>query len=217
MRHTKVTGNVVWVAAALTVGCGYSGGEALFMSGLFKRPEVKAKFELTDGPVAVLVDDMQEVCYWPEGKRILAEAVLEELEKTGAAERLVPASKVSRVRQTNADFEQRGCREIGQLVGAHQVVWVRLESFFASEDPTETHSAARMGVTVKVINALEDRDPTKVRLWPKSPSGHAVHAELSGARVVEAKTRRAILQALSEELATALVKDLRDRPMEDFE
>ena len=221
--HDKgVPGNAFVPTAALLMvvllsGCGISGGEALFMSGLFHRPKVKAQYELTEGPVAVLVDDFQELCYWTGTTTMLADQVMEQLREHGAAKRLIPALSIKRLRQSDSKFDQRACTHIGRMLEAEQVLAIEVRSFYATENPVEANAAARMSVAVKVINALERKHPGKVRLWPKSRRGRIVEAELNAGAVTRAKTRHGILRALTGTLAEKIARQFYDRPMDDFE
>ncbi len=211
-----------WVMTALILvagaaGCGYSGGEALFMSGLVKNPIIEAEFEFTDQPVAIIVDDFQEHVYWPEATAVLAKHVAEELKRVKAAQRIVAARRATRLRQANPDFDERSTREIGELLGADQVVAIEVRSFQATVDPAQAHSAALMSVAVKVINVLEKEHRSKVRLWPKSPDGKLVRADLSAADVMRAKDRKGIVEALTKSLAEEIAKNFYERRAEDFE
>jgi hypothetical protein len=199
------------------VGCGITGGQALFMFGLYNRPSIDADFKLTKGPVAVLVDDFEELCFWPEARTMLAEALIEEFRDKKAATQLIAAAKVNRLRQVKSDFDERGCREIGRMLKADQVVWLEVTSFFASIDATEANRAARMGVTVKVINALEEEDRSKVRLWPDSPSGESFEIELGAGMVTRAKSRKAIIKLMCEEMAKEIALRFYDHKVGDFE
>lgn len=207
------------VVALLTTlaGCGYSGGEALFMTGLFHRPRIKAGIKLNEGAVAVLVDDLQEQCYWPEATTILADQVADELKKKRAVKVLIPATKLSRLRQSKPDFDELSARQVGELLGADRIITIDVREFFASVDPTESNAAARMTVAVKVVNPHEKKTRSKVRLWPRSPTGKIAHVELSAAAVTRAKTRVGILRALTGALAEKIVKNFYDRKQEDFE
>lgn len=187
------------------------------MTGLFKRPTVEAEFKLTDQPVLIVVDDFQEHAYWPETTTVLAEEIAKELKRAEAAQQIVPAARIKRVRQAHPDFDERSTREIGELLGADQVIAVEIRAFHASVDPTQASAAARISVAVKVINVLEKKSRSKVRLWPPSPEGRVVYAELSAARVTEEKTRKAIIKALTAALAEKVVKNFYDRKVEDFE
>ena len=198
-------------------GCGYSGGEALFMSGLFKRPKIEAEFKLGAGPVAILVDDMNENCYWPEATTILAEQIAKQLKEHNAASVIIAHSAVKRLRQSYPKFDDLSYRKVAQLLKAEQAIAVEVRSFFATVDPTSADAAASMSVAVKVLDADPNAPKSKVRLWPRSPGGLAVQAELTAEKVARAKTRQAILEALSEALAVKIARNFYDRKMDDFE
>ncbi len=204
--------------ALMLPGCGQSAGAAVFMFGLFKRPVVEAEHEFDEGEVvAVLVDDPFDSCFWSEVPQVLTESMVAELDETEAATNLVAPSKVMRLRQLTPDFEERGAREVGKLLEADKVLWMEIQSFYASEDPEDATRAARLSLSVKIINANEDKDRTKVRLWPESPAGYPYEIELGAGAVARAKTRKGVVKALSEEVADRVVKKFYDHKMEDFE
>lgn len=200
----------------ILTGCGQTGGAALFMFGLFDRPTIEAEYEFGDGLVAVLVDDPFDTCFWSEVPHELTSAMVTEMDETKAAKDLVSPSKITRLRQLTPDFEERGAREVGKLLGADEVLWVEIQSFYASEDPDDVTRAARISLVIKVINANED-ERTKVRLWPESPAGYPIEVELGAGSVARAKTRKGIVKALSTEVADRIVKRFHDHKMEDFE
>ena len=203
----------VAVAVLGAAGC----GEALFMSGLVPRPKVEAAFKFGDGPVAVLVDDYQEAFYWPGTANALSDAIVEELLDRGAARTVVPTSAVIRLRQTDPQFDERACTEIGRALKADQVLLVEARSFYATEDPTEEEGAARMSVAIKVINARERKDRRKVRLWPTTHEGYIVQVELGATEITRAKIRDRILRELTQQMAAKIVRKFYDRRMEPFE
>ncbi|MEE9296094.1 MAG: hypothetical protein V3W34_14195 [Phycisphaerae bacterium] len=198
-------------------GCGYSGGEALFMFGLFQRPKIKAEFKLTAGPVVVLVDDLREHCYWPEATTILAEQLAEQLKEHNAAKLLIPHAALQRLRQSYPNFDELSYRRIAQLLHAEQAIAVEVRSFFATVDPTDATAAASMSAAIKVIDAREETQQSKARLWPRSPGGRIFQAEISADRVARAKTRKGILEVLTGALAEKMAKSFYDRKMDDFE
>lgn len=198
-------------------GCGYSSGEALFMFGLFKRPTIEAEFKLTENQVAVLVDDTQEIAYWRETRDQLAEAVSKELAEKKAAKKVVSLTRVKHLRQLVHDYEDLSIREIGEKLDAEQVVSIQITAFEATLDPASITNAASMQVAVKVINVLEKKRRSKVRLWPMLPEGKTVRVELSAADVNRAKNRRGLIKELTNTLAVEIVKNFYDRKQQDFE
>ncbi len=187
------------------------------MLGLFKRPKMEAKFKLCDGPVVILVDDFQEHCYWSEITSVLAEKTTNAIQEHGAAKTIISPIKIRRLRQTTTDYDELGAREVGRLVQAEQLVWLQVVAFDATEDPHEIHAAATLSVTVKVINALEEQDRSKVRLWPSARDGERTDVEIGAAGVAKAKNRAGIVDALCEKMGQKVARHFYDRLMDDFE
>jgi len=165
----------------------------------------------------VFVDDVHERVDWPPARRYLWEDVSQELLRTESATKVVPIESEESLRQTLPDFEKRSCREIGELAGAEQVVWIEVQDFLAEEDITDATNAAYFAVTVKVLNAKEKTDRHRVRVWPESPEGHYVSANMTGAGVVGAKTKDAISKFLTAKLAVSIARLFHDHQLEDFE
>ncbi len=224
LNRSAMNRTAALVACVLAVGvmvstsaCGMTAGRALFMSGLFSRPDVKAEFRFGDGPVAVVVDDFGEVCYWPGVASELTERVILSLESNKAAKKIISTDVVNRLRKTDPSFDEHSCARLGRLLGADQVLLIEIRSFYATENPEESHAAARLSVAAKVINVLEKKDRRKVRLWPKSRDGRIVTIELNANDVSRAKTREGVLRELTTTAADDIVKFFYDRSMGDFE
>ncbi|HEY3243034.1 MAG TPA: hypothetical protein VGM03_06745 [Phycisphaerae bacterium] len=204
------------VALLLCTGCGMQSGILLFHSGLLKSPNVQAEFKLTDGPVLVLVDDFEEMLESPEARNLLGQLLSQELVDKGAVKKIVRPEVVDDLRRKEREFDKRGCREVGRLAKADQVVWMRVRDYYAGEEAADRGEAAKITVAVKVINALEEKDKSKVRLWPASYDGSQVSVELTVGEVGRAGTREAIAKALCTKLAGRVAKLFYDHPMEDF-
>jgi len=186
--------------------CGACGGQ-----------KVDAKFHLTAGSVMVFVDDVHERVDWPPARRYLWDDVSQELLRTKSATRVVPIETEESLRQTHPDFVKLSCREIGELAGAEQVVWIEVQDFLAEEDITDATNAAYFAVTVKVLNPVEKKDRHRVRVWPDSPEGQYLSANITGAGVAMAKTKDGISKELTAKLAVNIARLFHDHRLEDFE
>ncbi|MBI4716921.1 MAG: hypothetical protein HY763_03885 [Planctomycetes bacterium] len=204
------------LSALSAAGCGYSQGQLLYLLGVGRGKLVKAQFQLAHGPLLVFVDDPNERVDWPAARQHLADDLAQELLQHGAAKRIVPQETLDQIRQTTADFAKRGCREIGELAGAEQVLWVEARDFLAEEQITDAANAAYFAVSVKVINVLEKEDRARVRLWPAGGDGHAVTVSLGGADAARAKTKDAIAKELSHRLAADIARLFYDHRLGDF-
>jgi hypothetical protein len=206
----------LFVISAL-MGCTYSGGELLYMLGAGKGRLVEAQFLLTGGPVLILIDDPSQRIDWPPVPRNLFDELAQQLLKNKAVKKLIPHQTLDQLRQADADFSKRGCREVGERTGAEQVLWVEVQDFLVNEDVTETDMAAYITVVVKVINVLETKSASQVRLWPQNPRGQVVSAGMTGSEVLIAKTKDAISKELTRRAAEAIAKFFYEHRLGDFE
>ena len=185
--------------------------------GACGKQKVEAKFRLTAGPVMVFVDDVNERVDWPPARRHLWEDVSQELVRTQSAKKIIPLETEESLRQTTPDFVKRTCREIGEMAGAEQVVWIEVQDFLADEEITDATDAAYWTVTVKVLNPAERTDRMRVRLWPDSPDGHYLSASMTGGAVLKAKTKDAISKELTAKLAVHIARLFHDHEIDDYE
>ena len=176
-----------------------------------------AKFRLTDGPVMVLIDDTGQRADWPMATRYLFDEFSQELLRNKAAQRIIPPQTVDHLRQSVPDFDKRGCREIGELGNAEQVLWIQVQDFLAEEQIQDATTAAYFSVTVKVINVLEKESRSRVRLWPVSPQGHPITVTMTGSEASLAKTKDAISKELAKRLSVRVAKLFYDHRLGDFE
>lgn len=205
-------------ALALTIsGCTYSGGELLYVLGLGSGRKVPAEFHLTHGPLMIFIDDIHERIDWPPARRVLFDELSQELLRHKAAKKIVPLSTVEQLQQSVPNFDERGCREIGELAHAEQVLWLEVRDYLADEEFFDADNAAYFVVTVKVINVLETQRRSRVRLWPRSPEGYLVTASMSGGEVSMEKKRDAIVKELCKRLAVEVAQLFYDHRAPDFE
>lgn len=198
-------------------GCTYSGGELLYFLGVGQGQKVEAKFQLTDGPIMILIDDAAQRVDRPIATRHLFDDLAQELLKNGAARKIIPLQTLDHLRQSVSDLHKRGCREVGELGGAEQVLWISVRDFSAEEQIEDVSAAAYFSVTVKVINVLEKRNPSRVRLWPSSPRGYVVTANMAGSEVALARAKNAIAKELAGRLAVETARLFYDHRLGDLE
>lgn len=198
-------------------GCTYSSGELLYFLGVGRGQKVEAKFRLADGPIMILIDDAAQRVDWPLATRYLFDDLAQELLKHRAARKIIPLRTVDHLRQSILEFQKRGCREVGELGGAEQVLWISVREFSAEEQVEDITVAAFFSATVKVINVLEKLNPSRVRLWPSSPRGYVITANMTGSEVALAKSKDAIAKELAGRLAVETAKVFYDHRLGDFE
>jgi len=200
----------------LPTGCGFSGGQALYMLGVGKGQMVEAKFSLTDGPILILFDDLDRVDV-PTFEPHLLEALSQELLQNEAAQKIIPYETIQHLRRTWSEFPDRGAREIGVKAQAEQVLWLEVQDFALSRESFDPERAAIITVSVKVINPLEAKDKSKVRLWPSTRTGHLVTASLSTPEATLCKDDNMLSRKLTAELAEKIAQLFYDRRLGDTE
>lgn len=216
-RRRKQRGAVAAVVLLLAGGCGFTQGKLLYLMGVGRGQLVKAEFPLTSSPILVLVDDPSGRVDWPPALRYLADDLSQELIHQRAAEKIIPQQTLDQLRQTVPVFAHRGCREVGELAQADQVLWVEVRDFLADELISDPSVAAYYSVTVKVIDVLEEKRRSRVRLWPQSPQGRLATVTLNGSEVARRKTKDAISRELSAQLAQTIAKFFYEHRLGDFE
>ena len=119
-------------------GCTYSGGQLLYMLGFGEASRVPAEFVLTEGPVLVFIDDYNEQLTSPVAARYLFDDLSQELLREGAATKIIPLETIIGIRQSQPNFAKLSAREIGELAGAEEVLWVEVVDFLAEEQKCVT-------------------------------------------------------------------------------
>jgi len=178
---------------------------------------VEAAFHLTPNPLLILVDDDSGSVRFPPAKRYIADAVAQELLRNKAAALIVPQETVDVLRQVHSNFDRRGCREVGEMAGAEQVLWIQIQDFLADEEIASASDAAYITVTVKVINVLEKQSRSRVRLWPIGSAGTPLSTTISGAKTIELKTTDAICTQLAEDISVKVAKLFYAHRLGEFE
>ncbi len=187
------------------------------MMGVGRGQKVEAQFRLTDGPILVLVDDSTQLVDRPMTTRYLADRLAQELIKKKAAKKIIPEQTLDALRQREPDLHRRGCREVGEMVGAKQVLWIEIRDFLAGEQIESAAEAAYITVSVKVISAGELEPGKRARLWPVSPKGRILSEVLAGSDCLRLKTKDAIGRELADKLATQVARLFHDHRLDRLE
>jgi len=188
----------------------------LYYLGAGDRQKTAAQFTLGKGPILVLVDDLGERVIWPEIRERLAGRLADDLLAHKATEKVISPQTLQLARRTQPDFDKRGCREVGRLMGADQVLWVEVADFFASEALEDVDSATRIAVTIKVVDPKGTVKDGNIRVWPVEREGRPVKVELSANDVNRARTRQAIAEELTSRLAVEIARLFYEHPLDDL-
>ncbi len=183
-----------------TGGCGQSAAMAYYL-GIGRNRKIEPLFVLPPGKILVLVDDTDNRVTWPRARDLLAESVGRELLAHEAAESIISNTSLMQLRQVDPAFPRYSATKIGRKLGANTVIWLQIKDFFAPTEIEDTSSAARLTLSIKILNADEMDDPSDVRLWPADERGHINKTELSAIEVERLKGSNASARALAEKAA----------------
>lgn len=163
-------------------------------------PKVPAECVLTEGTVAIVIDDHDlSIVENPLVTGYLYEALADDLRTNAAAGKVVPYRRWQETLQADPALMDLSVslQRIGQRLQADQVVHVRLTEFALRDRGGDIVYRARMQAAVKVIDVN-----TGNRVWPVSRSGKTVRYEgrfqtLRDTQATDAMTRQVCRQVAS--------------------
>lgn len=186
-------------------GCGETFGGLLYHFNLLQWSKIPAQFELSAGPLLIIVDDDWEFLTWPAGRDYLADQIARHLRDAKAAGQLIPTGAVKALRRTDPQFQQRSISEVGAKLGASQVLWLQIREFVATTEIDTVSGAARCRVRVKVFDP-QARSKAEMRLWPAGREGEVVSTNKSAAELIKFDNEEDIARTLLTETADNVAK-----------
>ena len=183
------------VAGLLTVGCNILGPVAGVMAG---RGTIEAQYTLKpDLPTLVYVDDRGNLLGRSSLRRLIADTAAKKLLSEKLVKDVVDSQGAMVFARREPPDRPYTVEELGEAVGAKQVVFVEIEGFGLTMDGSTLHPTALARVKVIEVGA------TPARVWPESPPiGFLMGADLQqqgGMNISNAERR-----ALQDKLATKL-------------
>lgn len=206
------------VVAMMTVslsGCHEIAG--IFAAMGSKDRKVEARYTLGQGPILILVDDVNQLIDWPAAPHYLTDELSQRLIRHKATTKVIPPETLENLKESVEGFSKKSAREIGELLGAEQVIWIETQSFLATDEVSEASEAALWTVTVKVLNAREKTNRANVRQWPPGVAGEAINVRMTAATAVRLKTRDAVSRGLASLLAIEITKLFAAHRESDFQ
>lgn len=133
---------------------------------------VKPEFELTKGPILLLLDDRNEdQLSDPRVYQELHQTLSENFLHFKVNSRVIPYEDWSRLRQSESQYAKLSTRQIGEKLGAEQVVHMSIVRFVVQPEPNAEIFQGEFTVNVKVLSTETKRD---IRLWPRDEGGRRV-------------------------------------------
>jgi len=159
---------------ALAVTSGACGPISWLVAVLAPPKRIPAVYELPeDKKVLVFVDDIVKPVRYEAVKRELTEGINDRLLKEKVAGETLPYEHLFRLIASRPDFNLLSIFEVGKLLGADLVVYVRLDEFSLKDSPNVPLWHGKLRTTVRVM------DVSGKPLWPLDrPAGHVVEVEM---------------------------------------
>ena len=133
---------------------------------------VKPEFELTKGPILLLLDDKNEdQLSDPRVYQEVHQTLSENFLHFKINSRVIPYEDWSRLRQSESKYAALSVRQIGEKLGAEQIVHMHIVKFVIQPEPGAEIFQGEFTVNVKVLSTENKRD---IRLWPRDEGGRRV-------------------------------------------
>lgn len=204
MRNRMI---LAWVCLSLagSAGCGPRAGTVLYFLGMGKGQDIPADYELPQKPLLILVDDEYDLVHPPHARDALVDALSKELRDRDLADKITSNEELAKVRQNTPNFDKRGAREVGELVKADIVLWLRIRRFTLPDDLEAAMQPCFFGVALKVLDVKASKRED-VALWPKEREGKFVEVKVSPHDLRAAGNIREAHRVMAEKLAQDVAK-----------
>jgi hypothetical protein len=129
---------------------------------------IEPEFKLTQGPLLVLIEDARGDVSDPRAIRELYGTISDIFLEFKVNHRVIPWEEQERLAKNEKNYAKLSVREIGEKLGAEQVLYIRVEKFVLQSEPGAPIFKGEFITRVKVLGTKQERD---VRLWPREPTG----------------------------------------------
>lgn len=134
---------------------------------------IEPEYTLTRGPLLVLIDDRDSLVTEPHAIRQLHGTISSIFLEYNVNRRVVPFENWQTLQRSAKDYNRLSIREIGEKLGADQVLYLRVERFTLHEEPGAPLFKGQFAVRLKVLSTEAKRE---VRLWPRDEKGKRIVA-----------------------------------------
>lgn len=165
---------VVATTLLLTIAAGCNPTQmATFWYHMTGGETIEAEFKLTNGKLAVVMDDPQGFVIVPVTFREFYDKFVDALRANGIESKVIPFEEWQQLRQRDADYntDKMSRRLIGEKLGADQILFLNVTDFRLKREPAAPLYEGRFAVSVAVYSTERKRD---VRLWPQQSDGKDV-------------------------------------------
>ena len=132
---------------------------------------VEPEFKLAQGPLLVLIEDSRGDVTDPRALREVHATISEIFLEFKVNHRIVPWEERERLERSNKDYAKLSIREIGEKLGADQVLYIKVEKFSLQSEPAAPIFKGEFVTRIKVLDTKQEHE---VRAWPREPSGRRI-------------------------------------------
>lgn len=132
----------------------------------------KAQFELTEGRLAVLIENKSSTETNPVFNQQLYDTISDILRDKKAKTQLVPYGELLDLQRKNPDFNKWSAQKVARELDAEQLLWIYLEDLTFRETPNSPILTPRVEARLRVIGA--EAPAAHARLWPDDREGYPV-------------------------------------------
>jgi hypothetical protein len=188
-------------ACCMIGGCNIVGPIAAIAT---PPPKVQALYDLQDVPTVVFVDDRDNLVSPSSLRRVVADTASSQLMANEAVSMTItPQDAMLIASRSDRNNALMDIEAIGRAVGAHQIIYVRITQFSATEDGYTPVPVA--AATVKVIDVVSG---TRVFPGSEMPDGYPVRTtgkpvdpSMYSTRTTRLKLYESLAAGLGDEIA----------------
>ncbi len=144
----------------LLCGCAQLGALIAVASGGETLP---AEYKLAKGPLAIVLDDPEQFGVPTDAMRAFHDAIVQDFQDQKVNKQVVQFSELQKLRQKEQQYDDMSVRQIGEKLGADQVLYCKVTYWALKERPGDPHFRGKATVGIKVDSTERKRD---VKLWP---------------------------------------------------
>ena len=164
-------GNILAIACwSVVTGSGCIQFAALW-TNLTGGDVISPEFTMTKKPLLILFDDRNETVTHPRAIRRAHKEISDRFIQYVVNKIVIPFNDWQRLQQAERKYDKMSIREIGERLGADQVLYVRVSRFTVKAEAGAPLFKGEFMARVKVLST--DRTE-EVRLWPRDPAGRRI-------------------------------------------
>jgi hypothetical protein len=158
--------------AALASGAACIGMAAMW-TNITGGDWIDAEFELTKAPLLIFIDDRSGLVNDPHLFREVHNTIADNFLHFDVNKSVIPFQEWQRL-QSEPGFERMSIRQIGEKLGAEQVLYLGVDHFTLNTEDGAPILRGKFDVRVKVLSTERKE---RVRLWPQAQAGQKVSVE----------------------------------------